>query len=240
MASQGVFQHTAARRRLARWSVSNGRRSSFNTQPPEGGWAGVLSRQQRRDGFNTQPPEGGWTIAAFFAAIGAVSTHSRPKAAGDGEPVSSKHLLVSTHSRPKAAGPQTAQGFLNQLFQHTAARRRLVPCLCKRLPSRQFQHTAARRRLAAIERKPDGERKFQHTAARRRLGNERCKFFGYLYCFNTQPPEGGWDLVNNGEPPVQVSTHSRPKAAGLVNAEDAEKLTVSTHSRPKAAGELMI
>ena len=236
MASQGVFQHTAARRRLARWSVSNGRRSSFNTQPPEGGW----------------------TIAAFFAAIGAVSTHSRPKAAGDGEPVSSKHLLVSTHSRPKAAGdgepvsskhllvsthsrpkaagPQTAQGFLNQLFQHTAARRRLVPCLCKRLPSRQFQHTAARRRLAAIERKPDGERKFQHTAARRRLGNERCKFFGYLYCFNTQPPEGGWDLVNNGEPPVQVSTHSRPKAAGLVNAEDAEKLTVSTHSRPKAAG----
>ena len=218
MASQGVFQHTAARRRLARWSVSNGRRSSFNTQPPEGGW----------------------TIAAFFAAIGAVSTHSRPKAAGDGEPVSSKHLLVSTHSRPKAAGPQTAQGFLNQLFQHTAARRRLVPCLCKRLPSRQFQHTAARRRLAAIERKPDGERKFQHTAARRRLGNERCKFFGYLYCFNTQPPEGGWDLVNNGEPPVQVSTHSRPKAAGLVNAEDAEKLTVSTHSRPKAAGELMI
>ena len=55
-----MFQHTAARRRLARWSVSNGRRSSFNTQPPEGGWAGVLSRQQRRDGFNTQPPEGGW------------------------------------------------------------------------------------------------------------------------------------------------------------------------------------
>ena len=83
MASQGVFQHTAARRRLARWSVSNGRRSSFNTQPPEGGWAGVLSRQQRRDGFNTQPPEGGWTkMTVRIKGVTVVSTHSRPKAAG--------------------------------------------------------------------------------------------------------------------------------------------------------------
>ena len=61
MASQGVFQHTAARRRLARWSVSNGRRSSFNTQPPEGGWE---------------------MKGASFSVICTVSTHSRPKAAG--------------------------------------------------------------------------------------------------------------------------------------------------------------
>ena len=34
--------------------------NSFNTQPPEGGWA---LRSQGVDeiwGFNTQPPEGGW------------------------------------------------------------------------------------------------------------------------------------------------------------------------------------
>ena len=35
---------------------------SFNTQPPEGGWAlsaGSLPCSQT--GFNTQPPEGGWS-----------------------------------------------------------------------------------------------------------------------------------------------------------------------------------
>ena len=34
-------------------------------------------------------------------------------------------------------------------------------------------------------------------------------------CFNTQPPEGGWDYTV--DPPIQqvlVSTHSRLKAAG--------------------------
>ena len=34
---------------------------------------------------------------------------------------------------------------------------------------------------------------FQHTAARRRLGWFRFGFyFGFMGCFNTQPPEGGW------------------------------------------------
>ena len=79
---------------------------------------------------------------------------------------------------------------------------------------------------------------FQHTAARRRLDlrlySYELEFVGfntqppeggwlrllpsafYRGCFNTQPPEGGWkcegkksDLFNS------VSTHSRPKAAGL-------------------------
>ena len=36
-------------------------------------------------GFNTQPPEGGWAIEkAKSDQIISVSTHSRPKAAGDG------------------------------------------------------------------------------------------------------------------------------------------------------------
>ena len=33
-------------------------------------------------------------------------------------------------------------------------------------------------------------------------------------CFNTQPPEGGWDGLTKGNPMSIVSTHSRPKAAG--------------------------
>ena len=37
-----------------------------------------------------------------------------------------------------------------------------------------------------------------------------------------------------------VSTHSRPKAAGEVAAENYGRFAVSTHSRPKAAGRFAI
>ena len=55
---------------------------------------------------------------------------------------------------------------------------------------------------------------FQHTAARRRLD----LFDKSLSCA------------------FEVSTHSRPKAAGTTVSRANESLTVSTHSRPKAAG----
>ena len=77
-----------------------------------------------------------------------VSTHSRPKAAGDREEAVSTAIEVSTHSRPKAAGEYRYGDFDNYEFQHTAARRRL---------------------------------------AMRSLNG-----FGCTFCFNTQPPEGGW------------------------------------------------
>ena len=79
-----------------------------------------------------------------------------------------------------------------------------------------------------------------------------------MMCFNTQPPEGGWDhrlrlqysLIGfNTQPPEggwaeeefkttgsEVSTHSRPKAAGSVFTTTRNHANVSTHSRPKAAG----
>ena len=166
---------------------------------------------------------------------------------------------VSTHSRPKAAGLglgqilQLHQGFNTQppeggwrwvarvnanvfLFQHTAARRRLdvqgvlywIDCL--------FQHTAARRRLARTTLRKYIYTTFQHTAARRRL----VKFLFSEDKFK------------------RVSTHSRPKAAGLgmnpvdfakqfqhtaarrrlerPQLENVQFFRVSTHSRPKAAG----
>ena len=34
--------------------------------------------------------------------------------------------------------------------------------------------------------------------------------------FNTQPPEGGWPRVIRGKEIKMVSTHSRPKAAGIL------------------------
>ena len=37
--------------------------TSFNTQPPEGGWQSMIQPISFRGcGFNTQPPEGGWTF----------------------------------------------------------------------------------------------------------------------------------------------------------------------------------
>ena len=57
---------------------------------------------------------------------------------------------------------------------------------------------------------------FQHTAARRRLGENILRFINDYDCFNTQPPEGGWGRHQPTFPSVgHVSTHSRPKAAGL-------------------------
>ena len=54
--------------------------------------------------------------------------------------------------------------------------------------------------------------------------------------FNSQPPEGGWVKALKDQGREQVSTHSRPKAAGADVRGVTDGVTVSTHSRPKAAG----
>ena len=56
--------------------------------------------------------------------------------------------------------------------------------------------------------------RFQHTAARRRLTSYEVKKFPSA-SFNTQPPEGGWTIRKAKRQPLTVSTHSRPKAAGV-------------------------
>ena len=124
-------------------------------------------------------------------------------------------------------------------FQHTAARRRLVRLVSIIVVGLLFQHTAARRRLEPNSHSHQPKPQFQHTAARRRLGVFRASRSN-LRSFNTQPPEGGWIkpcliLIKkrgfNTQPPEggwhlpdgldlsadNVSTHSRPKAAGKIN-----------------------
>ena len=98
------FQHTAARRRLARQLLGYSRQIRFNTQPPEGGWGKYPMKSSNRQSFNTQPPEGGWAGGGHNRLPGWVSTHSRPKAAGKAAKLAPKKYGVSTHSRPKAAG----------------------------------------------------------------------------------------------------------------------------------------
>ena len=55
-------------------------------------------------------------------------------------------------------------------------------------------------------------------------------------CFNTQPPEGGWERCAVGQLVTRVSTHSRLKAAGHGGVIRTRRWMVSTHSRLKAAG----
>ena len=88
-----------------------------------------------------------------------------------------------------------------------------MPALLSFAPS-LFQHTAARRRLDVSNVHISLSKMFQHTAARRRLGaGVRLRLLEH-----------------------EVSTHSRPKAAGICATSALFRLQVSTHSRPKAAG----
>ena len=126
-----------------------------------------------------------------------------------------KSVYVSTHSRPKAAGSVE-----------------------DRYPADLQVSTHSRPKAA---------------------GQNRASACPVGFCFNTQPPEGGWSammvfrtvnsmfqhtaarrrleidticlLLNR-----DVSTHSRPKAAGMRNHFPLTNQAVSTHSRPKAAG----
>ena len=132
--------------------VTFGKESScFNTQPPEGGWVAGPSVMTVPLGFNTQPPEGGWGAQVqAFCHSRAVSTHSRPKAAGSRYPM---------RSLPK----------WNQ-FQHTAARRRLAADeLVYRSRNNRFNTQPPEGGWDYCANNPKTEMVFQHTAARRRL-----------------------------------------------------------------------
>ena len=122
-----------------------------------------------------------------------VSTHSRPKAAGHTlrRPCRGDH--VSTHSRPKAAGFNDSKGIFEFWFQLTAARRRLGFAYIVPYRNKGFQLTAARRRLGWCDHVCVYACQFQLTAARTRLVFDTQRRFLALH----------------------VSTHSRPKAAGL-------------------------
>ena len=166
--------------------------------------------------FNTQPPEGGWMKAADTGVYAsAVSTHSRPKAAGSPScsataDVSSfntqppeggwVHVLlgrtlfrVSTHSRPKAAGRDGPSRF-------------------------------------------DRRHRFNTQPPEGGWGIAHVNHISHT-SFNTQPPEGGWRLPNATLSASLRFQHTaaRRRLAQPIASVEMQK-AVSTHSRPKAAG----
>ena len=135
---------------------------------------------------------------------------------------STRHLSYQfqhTAARRRLGLP-TLYSCLNDRFQHTAARRRLgrrwekrwyaLPPVSthsrpkaagtsfKQLEKEFYVSTHSRPKAAGLGRM-DASRcpVFQHTAARRRLAIAPCFLCVYSGCFNTQPPEGGWFLINS-------------------------------------------
>ena len=85
----------------------------FNTQPPEGGWAGwEWIKNAFRVSTRSRPKAAGPLISAMPGAV-FVSTRSRPKAAGAPHVAACVVERVSTRSRPKAAGKTDC--FFNQI-----------------------------------------------------------------------------------------------------------------------------
>ena len=190
-------------------------RVSTHSRPKAAGPFLPTSRK-RVSCFNTQPPEGGWQHLCKLLTLMTMFQHTaaRRRLALRNSCLYN-YLIVSTHSRPKAAGKLLANRATNILrfntqppeggwmtpynvddivlvFQHTAARRRLGPLVCLAVASYQFQHTAARRRLVDCVR---GQAIFRVVST-----HSRPKAAGFTHarsctdyrCFNTQPPEGGW------------------------------------------------
>ena len=130
-AINALFQHTAARRRLDYQHLRTVclSRVSTHSRPKAAGGAETQNLPAFTS-FNTQPPEGGWDGKPGADGKPGVSTHSRPKAAGtrvrndckryrrfntqppeggwDDKPKEDDKPKVSTHSRPKAAGSNIA------------------------------------------------------------------------------------------------------------------------------------
>ena len=57
-----------------------------------------------------------------------------------------------------------------------------------------------------------------------------------MFCrFNTQPPEGGWSYIIQQIRKQIVSTHSRPKAAG-VDGFDSQAFRIGFNTQPPEGG----
>ena len=94
-------------------------------------------------------------------------------------------------------------------------------------------HSRPKAAAKAPERLSTAPLKFQHTAARRRLPRSSIPYRSLDFSFNTQPPEGGcFDTRILTISAAFVSTHSRPKAAGVFTVCGINKLFFSTHRRP--------
>ena len=123
-----MFQHTAARRRLALLYRPAPARLFVSTHSrPKAAGPVASEKPHNPKGFNTQPPEGGWVSQKPCYQTDERFQHTAAR----------RRLVLGKD-----------EYFLKVWFQHTAARRRLGPTMYLSIGTTRFQHTAARRRLA--------------------------------------------------------------------------------------------
>ena len=170
-----------------------------------------------------------------------------------------KSVEVSTHSRPKAAGHSAARCSCRRKRFNTqppeggwsnSSHKSRKPRSFNTQPPEGGWDSDLKRRLTALV--------STHSRPKAAGGRQAARRHA-RHSFNTQPPEGGWKsaliagwewISFNTQPPeggwffqtafalffAVVSTHSRPKAAGVRPCRAVWIVRVSTHSRPKAAG----
>ena len=189
---------------------------SFNSQPPEGGWerAVLIGRKMRKFQLTAARRRLGDNTHKSGEA-GDVSTHSRPKAAGRCVLQRRRLAAVSTHSRPKAAGRFLLDAY-NKSGVSTHSRPKAAGGMYSGIGFVLTVSTHSRPKAA---------------------GRCASSDAGFKFCFNSQPPEGGWASLEQRR--MTNSTFQLTAARRrLVEQISVVRLsiTVSTHSRPKAAG----
>ena len=244
VAVQPQFQHTATRRWLGNVCPQKAQRCVVSTHShPKVAGKSSKSSLHPKPSFNTQPPEGGWALLAanqYFRTH--VSTHSHPKVAGQKSPLLQMLIGVSTHSHPKVAGlPTVPQVGIRTVFQHTATRRWLGRPIADDAPTFHRFNTQP----------PEGGWLKPYTSPlihdcfntqppeggwfHRSGGN----VFISVVSTHSHPKVAGTPLARTLRT-RDVSTHSHPKVAGVIVQEHVIHIDVSTHSHPKVAGLVFI
>ena len=236
-----VLVSTHSRPKAAGYSATGrpSRIRCFNTQPPEGGWPSGGVRASAPRSFNTQPPEGGWW-AEVLRSIGGVtvSTHSRPKAAGHSSfwTVFVFALFQHTAARRRLAVSFIARAFFKR-FNTQPPEGGWISEQLKDGNNTRFQHTAARRRLGPSAMQHDGLMAVSTHSRPKAAGAgllHRCPSDSR---FNTQPPEGGWEAVQSLPLNLYLFQHTAARRRlAILHTLLWAQVCVSTHSRPKAAG----
>ena len=147
-------------------------------------------------------------------------------------------IAYSFNTQPPEGGWQHLAALIDKfcVFQHAAARRRLVVVRLKTRCRHGFQHAAARRRLVHIRFACPYIGEFQHAAARRRLVDYKFKTVTATLFQHAAARRRLDNESQRKDRKVDVSTRSRPKAAGALANPTRNHAAVSTRSRPKAAG----
>ena len=192
-----MFQHAAARRRLDKFYLWAVKVNSFNTQPPEGGWISNTMSVYTSACFNTQPPEGGWFFTASMRLAFSWFQHAAARRRlGMPDMAMPTSVAVSTRSRPKAAGKYgTVLATLVSGFNTQPPEGGWFEVSSIFFESSSFNTQPPEGGWMPYFMIHGGNNMVSTRSRPKAAGFLLFGIQQISYCFNTQPPEGGW--LNN-------------------------------------------